>query len=730
MGSGASSFCGKKALELAEHNVTVNAYAPGVIETPMINQGGVNGAEQLKVILDLPVTISDRDNMLTDWDAANVKVQLRVAAQRLGYARDRKDAQAQVTGRDITTLLQQGNVGIARAKAQKLIHDDVMGHLSEMLEMQIGVLLERFSDLDSETGSEFPSPAVVEAAASIVYAAQRDEFKGHRFGSAFVHSSITNRDGYVSPQIVRALSMPPASVAEMNRYLADVAKTYGYRWRPELLPDDILNIISEILDGSNGTPVDMPRLRKVCAHAGFDHAHGDPLSPLDASLEDAVKDLFRIPPKLFAGLEEEPEAAPLCPFDDSAPDEIKIEFACVLDSRLLGIRSRGAEHPLPDIPEIRLEDDVGSSMPEFQEKNGKVPKLQTLHTGGAHPLHASALTRILYIHSRLNPAHKSPHLASILIPLYSVLNQEIEPLDLAHVEADTFWVFEAVVSEFAELEDDQGSTKWMRALSQRLQWADPDLFEDMSAKGLDPALPHYSYRWLAPILTHTLPVQAVLMAWDAIFSYPMTTPDSCPKLDHLVDVCTSMLILARRPILCLGKPGRFPQGLWNEDNLNSPVSPAFGTQLDNAFVEGMALLQDYSVQAAGGIESIIQIASELAQRRIMQVQPAKPTTPSVGLGSRIRDTLGRGFTNTAPSPESSDEEESTAEEESSDDEKTPAAAPTQQGSTITSRLAGQSGEASRIKAQWTRRLRLCPLHQCPLYHPCLRCRICLPLRLR
>ncbi|TFY81429.1 hypothetical protein EWM64_g2590 [Hericium alpestre] len=55
---GASSICGKKALELAEHNITVNAYAPGVIDTPLTNQGtvaGAEGVEKLKEVRSLRV---------------------------------------------------------------------------------------------------------------------------------------------------------------------------------------------------------------------------------------------------------------------------------------------------------------------------------------------------------------------------------------------------------------------------------------------------------------------------------------------------------------------------------------------------------------------------------------------------------------------------------------------------------------------------------------------------
>jgi hypothetical protein len=75
-------------------------------------------------------------------------------------------------------------------------------------------------------------------------------------------------------------------------------------------------------------------------------------------------------------------------------------------------------------------------------------------------------------------------MASLLIPLYSVLLQEVESPDVAHVEADTFWLFEAMVGEFAELEDDEGGNGWMRRFSDRLAWADPELSADLVSLAL------------------------------------------------------------------------------------------------------------------------------------------------------------------------------------------------------------------------------------------------------
>jgi hypothetical protein len=70
-----------------------------------------------------------------------------VTAQRLGQLQERKDSESQVIRKDIATLLQQGNVGLARAKAQNLIHEDAVGDLLEALEMHVGLIVEHFSEI-------------------------------------------------------------------------------------------------------------------------------------------------------------------------------------------------------------------------------------------------------------------------------------------------------------------------------------------------------------------------------------------------------------------------------------------------------------------------------------------------------------------------------------------------------------------------------------------------------
>ena len=76
--------------------------------------------------------------------------QLRLTAQRLGQLQYKMDSQGQITRKDIATLLQQGNVGLARAKAQKLIREDIYGDLLQNLEMHVGVISEHLVELESK----------------------------------------------------------------------------------------------------------------------------------------------------------------------------------------------------------------------------------------------------------------------------------------------------------------------------------------------------------------------------------------------------------------------------------------------------------------------------------------------------------------------------------------------------------------------------------------------------
>jgi hypothetical protein len=213
------------------------------------------------------------------------------------------------------------------------------------------------------------------------------------------------------------------------------------------------------------------------------------LSTPDRALLKLSKQLSSTPQSLFAGLQGEPASRTICPLDLSASDDIRIDCAHNLDLRLQLIEARESQGSGANgTPTIRVDPDLDASSAfegqhasggTFSGRSPKAPQLLlpswARDMGGAHQKHASALLRLLYVHSCLNPANRSPHLPSLLVPLYCVAVQEVEPHDLAHAEADAFWLFEAMVGEIAELEEEDGGNLWRKRLSERLAWADEAL---------------------------------------------------------------------------------------------------------------------------------------------------------------------------------------------------------------------------------------------------------------
>jgi Regulator of Vps4 activity in the MVB pathway len=86
--------------------------------------------------------------LFSRYSDPGLQAELRLAAQKLGQIQARYDSQATITRVDIATLIQQGNIPLARDKAEKLIQDESFGDLLAELEMQVGLLLEHFRELE------------------------------------------------------------------------------------------------------------------------------------------------------------------------------------------------------------------------------------------------------------------------------------------------------------------------------------------------------------------------------------------------------------------------------------------------------------------------------------------------------------------------------------------------------------------------------------------------------
>ncbi|KAF8797922.1 hypothetical protein BYT27DRAFT_7265063 [Phlegmacium glaucopus] len=631
------------------------------------------------------------------WEPATVKAELRLASQKLGQLQARYDSQATIMRADIATLIQQGNIPLARDKAEKLMQDEAFGDLLEELGMQVGLLLEHSRELEYGPLSHI----AMQAASNIIYATpyvytkDLDVIRDYLvscFGSDFANSAAKNRYHHVSSPILRSTSTSIPSAFKLDNYLQDVASAYGVDWSPEPRRQEIVNHLSELLDPDATTAVNLPQLQKLCSRGIPDEpswlrpriwklffgtlpkakaswksgmttqreAYYDlvrqllgPFSPpsqssnpilLDNTLRAAYKQLYGLPRDFYVMLQDEPESFGQCPLNEGGRDEA---IARMLESRLLILDDRSKYgSDLSPTPEIRLElhpwGTPGSDTPTadgLTTSTTLTPSRKCMF-GYAHPKHCSALLRLLYFHMTINPGNISPHLSSFLVPLYSVLMQEVDPEDLAHVEADTFWLFEAMLAELLGLEDNSGKV-WMTKLSERLAWGDNDLFVHLQARGLDPILPYYSYRWLMPMLTHTLPLSSVFLVWDAIFSCQARDRSSNPKLDFFLDVCASMIIRAKTALYRLGDVKQKGPSLWiaNANQLSYSTGPA--EQVEDTLLEGISLLQPYNLSKVGGIERVLQMAFDLSQRRNRELI-SRQANPS--LRDRFRVGMWKEFT--------------------------------------------------------------------------------------
>lgn len=110
---------------------------------------------------------------------------------------EKKDSSGVLIRKEIATLLSNGHTSLARTKAQKLLQEDAIGDVLEVLEMHVGLLLERIHEFeqvyvsinlcvasppqnDCVFRNHGPTAPVLEAASSIIYCAPRIESKGHK----------------------------------------------------------------------------------------------------------------------------------------------------------------------------------------------------------------------------------------------------------------------------------------------------------------------------------------------------------------------------------------------------------------------------------------------------------------------------------------------------------------------------------------------------------------------
>lgn len=177
------------------------------------------------------------------------------------------------------------------------------------------------------------------------------------------------------------------------------------------------------------------------------------------------------------------EGIPPCPLSEASDEETRIPHASALDQRLQTLKDRSPtsnETPSEEATPAISVSNYDSSSPDAQSTpvvESTFPRAYRF--GDAHPNHCSALLRLLFIHASINPGQFSPHIPALLVPLYTALHLEVAPEELTHVEADTFWLFQEMVAEFSDVDEGEGSQKWMLKLDTALFQADPELHDSL-----------------------------------------------------------------------------------------------------------------------------------------------------------------------------------------------------------------------------------------------------------
>jgi hypothetical protein len=141
----------------------------------------------------------------------------------------------------------------------------------------------------------------------------------------------------------------------------------------------------------------------------------------------------------------------------------------------------------------------------------------------------------------------------------------------------------------------------------------------------------------------------------------------------------------------LGRPPKKPLNLWGDATTSMITTPLNDRELDDAFVSGMAFLQNYSVEDIGGVDRVLQLAYDFAAKREAEMQSASSyNMPSAAsIGARLRNSMWGSTPAPKPPPEPQEdtEDESEESEDEDEDEDKPLAPPPSQRATLGSRLA-------------------------------------------
>ena len=130
---------------------------------------------------------------------------------------------------------QQGKIESAKIRVENIIRSDLSTELLEILELYCELLLARAGLLEARECD----PGLEEAVQSVIYAAPRTEIKElqaarallvDKYGKDFALAAVDDTAGKVAPRVRERLRVEPPPPELVQRYLEEIARTYGVDW--------------------------------------------------------------------------------------------------------------------------------------------------------------------------------------------------------------------------------------------------------------------------------------------------------------------------------------------------------------------------------------------------------------------------------------------------------------------------------------------------------------------
>jgi len=184
----------------------------------------------------------------------------------------------------------------------------------------------------------------------------------------------------------------------------------------------------------------------------------------------------------------------------------------------------------------QIERDVVRTHPDMHFFTGDSPEAE---------LHREEMKRALFMYAKLNPGLRYIQgMNELIAPLYYLFKNDPDPMAQQYAEADAFWCFMDLISEFRDhfcqqLDNaETGIRATIRRLMNVLQHWDYELWRHIEVVNkVDPQF--YAFRWITLLLAQEFAFPDTLRIWDTILSDPHG------RMDCLLRICTAMILHMR-----------------------------------------------------------------------------------------------------------------------------------------------------------------------------------------